>query len=158
MKKNQTITIAFNQNLKTLDQFIGPSQLAAVRAGFRGEEWEFFADKIRELAQRVVTMPKTYDQDGQANEAIVYLHYFAGGTANWYITEKDMYPEQHQAFGLADLFGDGGELGYINIKELLECGVELDFHFTPRRLREVQGEAVAQGSEEFHQFLGGLQS
>lgn len=43
-----------------------------------------------------------YEQDGKGEEAIVTLHYFRGGM-DWFITEKDMEPEQHQAFGLADL-------------------------------------------------------
>lgn len=78
------------------------------------------------------------------------LHYFAGGQANWWITEKDAgsaddAPEdkgkQLQAFGLADLFGDGGELGHISIQEILECGGELDFHFVPRTLGEIRSKA-----------------
>lgn len=46
---------------------------------------------------------------------------------------------QLQAFGLADL-GYGGELGYISIVELLECGAELDLHWTPQTLAEVKRE------------------
>jgi hypothetical protein len=94
-------------------------------------------------------MPKTYDQDGKGNDAIVYLHYFAGGEANWWITEKDAGgPDdepgtgQVQAFGLADL-GDGGELGYISIAEILECGGELDLYFRPTTLGEVKRKLAA---------------
>jgi hypothetical protein len=83
-------------------------------------------------------MPKTYEQDGKDDQAIVYLHYFAGGRANAYITERDQEPEQHQAFGLADLFGDGGERGYISLVEWLANGAELDFHFTPCTLGELR--------------------
>ena len=61
--------------------------------------------------------------DGKGDDAVVYLHYFRGGM-DWYITEKDMEEEQHQAFGLADL-GYGGELGYISIQELIDNGVSL---------------------------------
>ena len=43
--------------------------------------------------------------------------------------------EQLQAFGLADL-GYGPEYGYISIEELLENGVELDFHYRPRTVAE----------------------
>lgn len=50
---------------------------------------------------------------------------------------------QLQAFGLADLFGDGGELGYINIAELIEHPrIELDWHWKPitlAQLRERRG-------------------
>jgi len=139
--------------LKVLDGFIGPSQLHAVGAACRGEEKQFFFDKLVELAQIVSTMPKTYEQDGKGEDAIAYLHYFAGGQASWWITEKDAGCEddydptsvnyenrgkQLQAFGLADLFGDGGELGYISIEEILANGGELDFHFTPKTLKEIR--------------------
>jgi hypothetical protein len=115
----------------------------------RGEERQFFYDKMVELADRVAGMPQTYEQQSLGEQGIVSLHYFAGGQANWWITEKDKgdpddqkngVPPQSQAFGLADLFADGGELGYISIPEILSCGGELDFHFTPRTLAQVRKE------------------
>ena len=130
--------LAARKALRELDQFIGPAQRATVLTCFRGEEQEWFFDKIIELHQRITTMPKTYEQDGKGDNATVYLHYFAGGQANAYITERDMEPEQHQAFGLADLFGDGGELGYLSLVEWLANGAELDFHFTPCTLGELR--------------------
>ena len=141
--------------LNDLTQFIGPSQRRCVLDGFRCEEAEFFFDKILELHALIAAMPKTYEQDGKGDQAIVTLHYFAGGQANWYITEKDKGVaadpangvvedrSQTQAFGLADLFGDGGELGYISIEEILSVGGELDFHFRPRTLREVRTRCAA---------------
>ena len=81
-------------------------------------------------------MPKTYEQDGLGEEAVVHLHYFTG-SADWWITEKDSDPDgegQVQAFGLADLFQDGGELGYISLVEILAAGAELDLHWTPKPL------------------------
>lgn len=142
--------VAARKALNDLGQFIGRAQRQAVLSCFRGEEREYFLDKILELHQRITTMPKTYEQDGQGDKAIVYLHYFAGGMANAYITEKDKGVDanpaegiaedraQHQAFGLADLFGDGGELGYISLVEWLANGAELDFHFTPCSLGELR--------------------
>jgi len=128
--------------LKDLRGFIGSSQLRVVSEGSRGEEKQFFFDKMCELAAIVKGMPTTGAQDGKGRDAIAYLHYFKGNL-DFYITEKDIgspddKPEdfQCQAFGLADLFGDGGELGYISIPELLENGMELDFHFMPKTLRE----------------------
>src|ERR1017187_8421416 len=95
--------------LKVLRGFIGPFQLHTVGHGCRGEEKQFFFDKLVELAHTVATMPQTYEQDGKGENAVAYLHYFAGGQANWWITEKDKGageepPEQHPAFGLAGLF------------------------------------------------------
>jgi hypothetical protein len=103
--------------LEILSGFISGEQLAALRYGLRGEEKQFFFDKAMEMSQRIASMPKTYEQEGRGDQAIVYLHYFRGNM-DWYIIEKDEgtaeEPGQHQAFGLAD-FGDGGELGYISI-------------------------------------------
>lgn len=123
---------AFN----TLRWFVNVNQLTVMDNGTLGEERQYFIDKFCEYADRIDNMPKTYEQDGKGDQAIVYLHYFRSGM-DWYITERDMEDEQYQAFGLADL-GDGGELGYISIQELIENGVELDLHWTPKTLAEVK--------------------
>ncbi len=131
--------------LNKLKGFLGPAQIFVVKQGFRGEERQFFFDRVVELATIVEFMPKTGEQDGKGGEAMIYLHYFAGGQANFHIMEKDMgcagdTPEQFQsqAFGLADLFGDGGELGYISIPEILANGGELDFYFQPCSLAQLR--------------------
>ena len=132
--------------LETLKHFMSRQQMATVLQCMRGEERDFFFDKMIELASTVAAMPKTGETDGEGAEAIVHLHYFAGGQANWYITEKDVgsaddeEPGQHQAFGKADLFGDGGELGYISIAEIIANNGELDFHWTPKPLKEINDE------------------
>jgi hypothetical protein len=123
-----------NAALEELRQFIGKSQLAALRELFRGEERQYFIDKVCELRDLVAGMPKIYEQEGKGDSAIIHLHYFIGN-CNWYITEKDSEKEQQQAFGLADL-GYGPEYGYISIEELLENGVELDFYYRPRTIAE----------------------
>ncbi|PWU21763.1 MAG: hypothetical protein C5B50_00995 [Verrucomicrobia bacterium] len=123
------------------NNFLGGSQAIVVREAMRGEEAQYFREKMVELDKLIATMPVNYEQDGLGDQAIAYLHYFAGSCANWWITERDKgAPEmaQSQAFGLADLFGDGGELGYISIPEILAAGGELDFHFAPCSLREVR--------------------
>ena len=128
--------------IETLVPFIGPGQLRTLRGFARGEEKEWI-DKLCDLAILVDGMPKTYEQDGKGENALVSLHYFLGNM-DWYITEKDMEPEQNQAFGLADL-GYGAELGYISIIELLENGVELDLHFKPRTLGELHAARIFEG-------------
>lgn len=127
-------------NLDTLTTFIGRSQRQAIRAGLRGQERQHFAQMLADLTHRINLMPKTYEQDGQGDAAIVHLHYFTSG-ADWFLTEKDINADgegQHQAFGLADIFQDGGELGYVSIVELLGAGAELDLHWTPTTLGEVK--------------------
>lgn len=97
-------------------------------------------DLISDMYKAVTTMPKTYEQDGKGDEAIVYLHYFNGGS-DWYITENDKEMPPKQAFGYVVLNGDtqNAELGYISITELVQNGVELDLHFEPKTLKEIKG-------------------
>lgn len=123
----------------TLKPFIGRSQLACLRECCKGEEQEFFFQKLVDLETIVTTMPVTYEQDGKGDEAMVFLHYFMGGM-DWWIIERDIDNDglgQQQAFGLTDL-GYGAELGYISIDELIANGVELDLHWTPKPLKDVK--------------------
>ncbi len=129
--------------LDTFRDFVGPSQRAALYEAMRGEEGEYFRKTIVNfMLATFETMPKVYEQDGAGEQAVVWLHYF-GPSQDWYITERDISEEQHQAFGLADLFGDGGELGYISIAELIANGIELDLHWDPRPLAQVRKEKSA---------------
>lgn len=123
-----------------LRQFIGRFQEAAILEGLSGEEAAFFRGKMADLSALIEAMPKTYEQEARGEQAVVHLHYFRG-ISDFYITERDSDPDgagQVQAFGLADLFGDGGELGYISIPEIIAAGVELDLYWTPRTLAEVR--------------------
>lgn len=125
-----------NRVMPLLKQFIGGAQLLVINSAMSGEEGQFFKDKLIEIASVIQTMPKTYGQDGMGDGAIAYLHYFKG-SGDWYITEKDMEDEQLQAFGLANL-GQGGELGYISIQDLIDAGVELDLHWNPKTLKIIR--------------------
>lgn len=121
--------------LHKLQGFIGTDQRQVIGKLFTSCEKQFFYDKMVELAEVVSSMPVTYGTDGQGNQAVVHLHYFTG-SCDWHITERDVEAKQLQAFGLADL-GYGGELGYISIVELLQCGAELDLYWTPKKLAEI---------------------
>lgn len=134
-----------NQALTALQGFISMGQLRVITAGCRGEEGDYFRAKLTEYGERIAAMPKTYDQGDLGEQAVISLHYFIGG-CDWYITERDIDEDgegQIQAFGLADLFGDGGEIGYISIPEILANGGELDLHFAPCTLAEVKADRVA---------------
>lgn len=133
-------TADINEIMPLLKQFIGQSQLSAIGDGIRGEEGQFFKDKLVEISKIITAMPKTHGTDGQGDAAVVHLHYFKGGS-DWYITEKDMETEQLQAFGYAILNGDKqmAELGYINISELIQHGVELDMYWKKQSLGEIKG-------------------
>ncbi|WP_293000007.1 hypothetical protein [Nevskia sp.] len=147
-----------------LTPFMGKAQMSAVRSGLKGEEGGYFRTTLAELLGVIDAMPKTGETDGQGDEAVARLHYFRGGS-DWYITEKDVGSDedeaaryekarkagalittikrparQMQAFGYTILNGDrqNAELGYINIEELTDHGVELDFHFTPMTIGAIK--------------------
>jgi hypothetical protein len=134
-----------------LRHFMSREQRASVKEGMGGDEQYFFVAKMIELAAIVKSMPKTYEtDDARGGKAIAYLHYFAGGQANFYVTDKDIGDkddpspgQQHQAFGRSDLFNDGGELGYISLPEIFRSGGELDFHWTPKTLDEIEAKRAA---------------
>jgi len=126
------------ENLKLLNNYIGCGQMACLGSNLCGEEKQFFKEKVKEIAETIDNMPKTYEQDGKGYNATAYLHYFTS-SADWYITEKDIDTDEQgqlQAFGMTDL-GDGPELGYISITELIKNGVEFDMYFKPCTLSMV---------------------
>lgn len=118
-----------------VDDFIGTSQLASIKASMRGEEGLFFKEWLHNFEDSLDSMPTTYEQDGLGKKAVVHLHYFSG-SADWYVTELDCEPgAQLQAFGWGDL-GYGAEAGYISIAELIKAGVELDMYWKPKTVAE----------------------
>ncbi len=119
-----------------LTKYMTVMQLAAIRECVTGEEAQYFIDKLEEYAQRIEAMPVTYQKQEETNP-FAHLHYFKHGR-DWYITERDVLPEQHQAFGLVCLQGNKPESGYISIIELIANGVELDLYWTPTRLSELK--------------------
>ncbi len=132
-----------------LNHFIGKNQLSVIsRMARQGEEREYFKAMILNLKEIIEAMPKTYETDGQGDEAIATLHYFNSGS-DWYITEKDagspddsieMAGAQGQAFGFTCLNGDveNAELGYISIQELIENGVEIDLYYKPEKIGDIK--------------------
>lgn len=122
--------------------FIGANQRLVLTQLLRGEEREWFADKILEIAETIKTMPISYQQDGMGDDAVAFLHYFVGN-GDWWITEKDMTDGVSQAFGYADLRFDTGELGYISITEILANGGELDLHWTETKLGDIKAKRKA---------------
>lgn len=130
-------TIDAVKALESVRGFIPKTQLKVMGDLCRGPEGDYFRQKFLDIAERVKNTPKTYEQDGLGDNAIAHLHYFSP-SGDWYITEKDMEAEQHQAFGYADL-GYGGELGYISLVELCQHpSVELDIHWTPKELWKIK--------------------
>lgn len=124
--------------------FLSQFQLRIMADACRGEEKEYFLQKIIDVAQRINIMPITYQQEGMEDQAIAHLHYFLGAS-HWYITEKDMTGGIDQAFGYAILNGDDecAECGYISIAEITRYRAELDLHFSPCSLAEIKAKRAA---------------
>jgi hypothetical protein len=126
------------ESLALLRKFMPASEHNALVNNASGEEGPYFHDLIDSTADLIAAMPKTYEQEGKGDEAIVHLHYFHPA-GDWYITEKDSEAVQHQAFGFACLNDwQSAELGYISIVELIQNGVELDLYWTKQTLGEVK--------------------
>ena len=134
-----------------LKHFIGRDQLSVVLAACKSEEGKYFRDMLVTLKSTIGNMPKSYETDGQGDEATATLHYFNGGS-DWYITEKDAgAPDdedqgvQEQAFGFACLNGDteNAEMGYISIAELIKHGVELDLYYAPKTIGDIKTQLTA---------------
>ena len=135
-----TASSTLQQAIATITPFMPRSELFALRSNLTGEERAAFITMFDDIATVINTMPKTYQQRGKGDNAIVYLHYFLHAS-DWYITEKDMEGDGTiQAFGFAHLNGDtqNAELGYISIAELVKVGVELDLYWTACTLAEIK--------------------
>lgn len=119
-----------------ISQFVPKSQLSHIEMVISkgSSDTEFFKRKLADLEDTILTMPKTYETDGQGSDALVVLKYFSS-SADWFITEKDVGTEQLQAFGYTDLGNGMAELGYISIKDLVESGeVNIDMFWEPKPL------------------------
>ncbi len=137
-------TTTFPNILILLAHLTGRAQRSAIHTAMRGEEGQFFREKLETLRQLWNAMPATYESVAKGRAALVQFHFFTA-SADWWIVEKDTDPDgagQIQAFGIADL-GYGPELGYISLPEILAAGAEMDLHWTPRTLAELTGRCLA---------------
>jgi hypothetical protein len=124
--------ITLNEKLKP---FLSTTQRAVLTGMLQGEEGDFFADKVAEIAKQIEDCPVTYATQNQA-EPLASLHYFGGSYDAW-IVEKDVIGGVEQAYGYASFAGKGqGQFGYISIAELVEEGIELDLYWTPKPVVE----------------------
>ncbi|MFK3740914.1 hypothetical protein [Massilia sp. TN1-12] len=129
----------------TLAKFMPVAQRMVLTSQLAGEEAEGIAQSVNAIAKVIAEMPETYQTEGQCGSALVHLHYFIGSVEAW-IVEKDRGDpdngdtSQTQAYGLVTLTGnvEDGEIGYVNIEELVAAGAELDLYWTPKTLDQVQ--------------------
>jgi Protein of unknown function (DUF2958) len=130
-------TMNFGKALITVSTFLSKAQQHAIDSALQGEEREHYVQLINDLATKITEMPATYDQEGLGMQATVHLHYFIGN-CDWWITEKDKLGGVRQAFGMASLNHCEPELGYISIQEITSLGAELDLHWRPKTLEQVE--------------------
>jgi hypothetical protein len=106
------------------------------RAKRNGQDFENF-DYFENLIEGYREIPKLYYQDGKGKNAIVYLHYFSGGT-DWYITELDK--QTNEAYGYVILNEDtqNSEFGYVDINDLVTNNrIEVDLYWSFQTLNEI---------------------
>jgi len=92
-------------------------------------------DDFVKIYNQIKSTPKMREQENKGDEAIVYLHYFKGGS-DFYLTELDT--ETLQGFGIGALSGNYPEMTYIDVNELVENVFELDLYFTPTKLSVIK--------------------
>lgn len=136
------------QNGGLFEHFMPSGQRSTFLELIEGEEGEFFTDNLWDLAKAIRDTPVTYaTQNMEAADLVLRLHYFGGPVDAW-IVERDVGDTpgngegpQLQAFGKITVMGGGwgeAEWGYISIAELIEAGVELDFYWDPKTVREMK--------------------
>lgn len=123
----------YGANLEAIASWLPAAELEVLKGS--AEHFEIVAD----MRERIADMPTSYSTTDQGDDAMVWLHYF-NAASDWWLTEKDAEGSgRRQCFGFARLNGDSqnAELGYVDVRELVENGVELDLHWTPVRLGDI---------------------
>ena len=134
--KGGAITDAENDSL---EKIIPQNMLLSIKetkeSWKRGDSDDIF-EHYENLIEGYREIPKLYYQDGKGKNAIVYLHYFSGGS-DWYITELDK--ETNEGYGYVVLDGDtqNSEFGYINLNEFADSIVQLDLYWSFQTLNEI---------------------
>jgi hypothetical protein len=106
-------------------------------------------DMLVNIVKAYQDIPNLYEQDGKGYNAVVYLHYFVGGT-DWYITEWD---RANEFYGFVVLNGDWqmAEFGYFPKEYLIDNDLsplnkpELDFYWKYKTINEILEKEYPQG-------------
>lgn len=139
---------------KGLKKMMPNHQQIAVKGIIADSGDDYIDSVLKPLENQIKSIPNIKAQEGKGNKAVVYAHYFLGGS-DWYIIEWD---RDDRLFAYVILNGDEqmAELGYISLKELTSIstnasvqfgsraksfkqGIELDFFWTEKTLGEVKG-------------------
>jgi ppGpp synthetase/RelA/SpoT-type nucleotidyltranferase len=134
--KGGAITDAENDSL---EKIVPKNMLLSIKetkeSWKRGDSDDIF-EHYENLIEGYREIPTLYFQDEKGKNAIVYLHYFSGGS-DWYITELDK--ENNEGFGYVILNGDtqNAEFGYINMNELANSNIQIDLYWSFETLNEI---------------------
>lgn len=130
------------ESFEYLKDFVSDEQLKAFNLACLGLEYPFFRARLFALAQRIKDMPKTGTNFFPGANGIAYLHYFLDDY-HFYISMKDGLEDgegQIQAIGCTD-WHNGRFVprpDYINLRELIAMGAQLDLYWNPMPLKEVK--------------------
>lgn len=109
----------------------------------------------KEISAKLAKADQQVIETGEGPDEIIVKYFNPAGAATWYITSgtplddingEPTDPENAKdwhLFGLADLFGDGGDLGYVLLSELesvklpFGLGIERDLYYGDHTLSEV---------------------
>ena len=135
------------QACQMLETFVGKQELTTLRENFSGEDGAYFIGVALELANRIHAMPTTSERaEADAAPPVAYLRY-SNCNAEWYVVKRSpaLGEIQHEAYGFARPYGDGGEtsMSNISIEKLLKLGVDLDIYFTPQPLDDIRSKPEA---------------
>jgi hypothetical protein len=132
-----------DSELEQIEKIVPQNMMLSIKENLRerknaqekGEDVENF-DYFENLIEGYREIPKLYYQDEKGKNAIVYLHYFRGGS-DWYITELDK--ETNEGFGYVVLNGDtqNSEFGYMNLNEFANSIIEIDLYWSFKTLNEI---------------------
>ena len=124
---------------KSLEKIVPKNMLASIKetkeSWERGDSDDIF-EHYENLIEGYREIPNLYFQDGKGKNAVVYLHYFYGGS-DWYITELNK--ETNEAYGYAILDGDiqNSAFGYMSLSEFADSIIDLDLYWSFKTLNEI---------------------
>lgn len=138
--------------LRKVAGWIPKEQLRFIEELIKGEEGEFFLDKMNEVAETIEKLPS---YNGSEPDPLVLMHYFRGAS-DWYIFEYDRSNSTDgyiRAYGFTIRNGDyiNADNGTIPIctpktdkvgmaNSICGLPVEIDLHWQPKRLSRIKAE------------------
>ena len=125
-KEQKPVTLSIEE-LSLAKSVIPEQQFITTLSLSKGEEGDFFKQKIKDIANAVSKAPKLYETDGAEQHALLFRYFHPAGTESL-VCEIG---EDGEAFGFQCINGDyiNAEWGYIDLNELKKNPeIQLDYH------------------------------